>query len=139
MRNQSSTICGPNSTGYAWLSVGDRAATLWITPTVKQRRGSAMVDGGFCLLLNRGFVPGEGDFELDWLSYGSITRSHLEHGLWLKDLKSCKIITQSILVNSARGTFKAEEQQVLQQMPCPAQSVDINLIELVWDEHDRQC
>ena len=40
--------------------------------------------------------------------YYSITQSHLECGWWLKDLFSCKIITQSIQVNSARGILKAK-------------------------------
>ena len=67
----------------------------------------------------------------------SITESHLEHGLWLKDLYSCKIMTQSILVNSARGTLKAkEEPHIPQLVSWLTQSVDLNPIELVWDELD---
>ena len=41
-------------------------------------------------------------------AYCSITWSHLECGLWLKNLYSCKIMTQSIRVNFARGTLKAK-------------------------------
>ena len=40
----------------------------------------------------------------------SITRSHLERSWWHKDLYSYKIMTQSILVTSDRGTFKAKRK-----------------------------
>ena len=39
-------------------------------------------------------------------------------------------MTQSILVNSARGTLKAKSW--------PAQAADLNLIELEWDEFDQK-
>ena len=32
-------------------------------------------------------------------AYCSITQSHLENSFWVKDLYSCKIMTQSILIN----------------------------------------
>ena len=41
-------------------------------------------------------------------AYCSITWSHLERSLCVMDLYSCKIMTQSILVNSARGTLKTK-------------------------------
>ena len=48
-------------------------------------------------------------------------------------------MTQSLQVNSARGTLKSkEEQHILQLMSWQAQSVDLNPIELVWDELDRK-
>ena len=40
------------------------------------------------------------------IAYYSITWSHLEGGLWVKNLYSCKITTQSMLINSTRGTLK---------------------------------
>ena len=48
-------------------------------------------------------------------------------------------MTQSILVNTARGTLKGKEKQhILQLMSWPGQSVDLNPIELMWDELDRK-
>ena len=52
--------------------------------------------------------------------------------LWLKDLYSCKIMTQSILVNSAIGTLKAKRD-----------SISFNWClgwhnHLVWDELDQK-
>ena len=41
-------------------------------------------------------------------TYSSIMWSHLEHSLFLKDLNSCDIMTQSIQVNSPRGLLKAK-------------------------------
>ena len=41
-------------------------------------------------------------------AYCSIMRSFLESRLRVKDLKLCKIMTQSIFVNSARGILKAK-------------------------------
>ena len=40
--------------------------------------------------------------------YCGITWYHLERGLWVKDFYSCKLMTQSILVNSTRRTLKAK-------------------------------
>ena len=46
-------------------------------------------------------------------------------------------MTQSILVNFAKGTLRAE-QYILQLMFWLAQSADLNTIELVWDELDQK-
>ena len=46
-------------------------------------------------------------------------------------------MTQSILVNFAKGTLWAE-QHILQLMFWLAQSSDLNTIELVWDELDQK-
>ena len=42
------------------------------------------------------------------IAYCSIMRFHLECSLWVKDLYSCKMMTQSRLVDSTRGTLKAK-------------------------------
>ena len=104
---------------YVW----QRVATPCIIPTAKHRGGSVMV-WGFCQSQSQGFAPGEGQIESDWLS-------HLKCGLWLKDLYSCKAMTQSLLCQ--RYIKSKEEQHVLQLMFWLAQSADVNLIELVWD------
>ena len=49
---------------------------------------------------------------LDITAYCSITQFHLEGGLWLKDLKSCKIMTESIQENSTRVTLKAKRNSM---------------------------
>ena len=54
----------------------------------------------------------------------TIMRSHLECGLWVKDLYS--------YIKSK------QEQHILQLMSWLAQSVDLNPIELVWDELDQK-
>ena len=42
-------------------------------------------------------------------AYCCITQSHLDHGgMWVKDFYWCKIMTQSVLVNSTRGISKAK-------------------------------
>ena len=46
-------------------------------------------------------------------------------------------MTQIILVNSAKGTLQAKwGKQILQLKFLQAQSTDLNIIELVWDELD---
>ena len=104
-------IFGSNRRVYVLQKVGERAATSCITWTVNHISGSVMVDrGGFCQLQNQGFAPGEGKnwIRMVIIAYYSIMRFHLEHNLWLKDFYACKIMTQSILVNSTRGTLKAK-------------------------------
>ena len=68
------------------------------------------VVGGFCQSQSRGICT---RWRANWIrlaitAYYSITCSFLECGLQVKDLYSCKIMTQSLLVNSARGTLKAK-------------------------------
>ena len=46
-------------------------------------------------------------------------------------------MTQNILVNSARGILKNKEHD-LQPISWPAQSADLNLVEVVWDELNRK-
>ena len=80
-------------------SVGERAATSCITLTIKHERGSIMVLGAFANCK----VEDLHQWSANWIrlvitAYCSIMWSHLEHGLWLKDLYSCKIMPQSILV-----------------------------------------
>ena len=122
---------------YMQRKGGERAAATCITPTVKHGRGSVMTWGAFanCKVGDLHQVKGK----FDQTSYHSIMRSHLEYSLWVKDLYSCKIMTQTILVNSARSTLKSkEEEHIHQLMSWPVQSVDLNPIELVLDELDQK-
>ena len=127
---------------YMQWRVGERTATPCITLSVKQGGGSVMVCvwcvwGGILPVAKSG-ICNKG--RINWIklaitAYCSIMRSYLEHGLLLKDLYSYKIMTQSILVNSARGTLKVtRNSSLLQLMSWLAQSADLNPIELVWDE-----
>ena len=92
---------------YVGRRVGGRAATSCITPTVKHRGGSVMVWGVFvdCKVKDLRQVKGK----LNQIGNHSILQHHaIPRSLWVKDLYSCKILTQSILVNSAKGTLKAK-------------------------------
>ena len=61
-------IFRPNRTVYVRLRVGERAATPWITPTVKHGGGSIIEGGGFCYLKSQGLAPREGQIESDRIS-----------------------------------------------------------------------
>ena len=65
-------IFDSNRRVYVRRRVGERAAPPRITPSVKHGGGSVMVCVcvwvGFCQLQSRGFAPGEGKIESDWLS-----------------------------------------------------------------------
>ena len=85
---------------------------------------------------SQGFAPGEGQIELDRLSQHTAT-SH--DPIWNAACGSKICTLASILVNSARGTLKAKRKQhVLQQISWQVQSVDLNPIELVWNELDQK-
>ena len=61
--------------------------------------------------------------KLNQTGYYNATRSHMERGLWLKDLYLRKIMIQSLSVNSARSSA----------------DVLADVIKgLVWDELDRK-
>ena len=88
---------GSNRKVYVWRSVRERVATSGITRTVRQRkkdivcgRGLPIAKSGVCIR-----------WRANWIrpaitAYRSISRSHLERGLRVKDLYSRKIRTQSI-------------------------------------------
>ena len=114
-----------------WWWVGKRAATPCITPTVKHRGGFLMVCEAFanCKVGDLHQVKGK----LNQTGNHSV-QSYLGHGLWLKDLYSCKIVTQSILENSAKGTLKGKRNS-MSFNSCLDQH---NPTELLWDELDRK-
>ena len=102
-------ISGSNRRVYMWRRVNERAGTSCITPTIKHGVDSIMVWCAFALCK----VGDLHQVKSSWIrpgitAYGSITWSYLERGLLLKDLYSCKIITQSIQVNSARDILKSK-------------------------------
>ena len=106
-------ILGSKRRVYGWRRVGERAAASCITPTVKHGEGSVMVWWTFANCKVDDLHQMKGKIESDWLSIHAVaSQSHLECGLWVKDLYSCKIMTQSILVNSARGTLKAKRNSM---------------------------
>lgn len=53
-------IFGSHRSVYVRRRVGERAATPCIPPTVKHRKSSVIVWGGYCQLQSRSFAPGEG-------------------------------------------------------------------------------
>ena len=106
-------IFGSNKRVYVWWRDGEITATLSITATVKNRGGSVVMCGTEEGLL----TIAKSEIYMRWMAnwirpaitaYCSITRSHLECGLLVKYLYSCKIMTKSIPVNSTRGTLKAK-------------------------------
>ena len=104
---------GSNRRVYVRRRVDERAAIPCITPTVKHEGGSATVWGllpiaksGICI-----------KWRANWIrpaitAYCSITRSDPERFLWVKDLYLCLIMTQSIIINSARGTLKVKSNSM---------------------------
>ena len=102
-----------------------------ITPTVKLGGGSVMMWGGFCQLQSWWLAPGEGQIESYWL---------LQHTAALCD-PICNMAYGSRIciicrIMTKRHIKSKEEQHVLQIMSWLVQSVDLNPIELVWDELD---
>ena len=95
-------VFGSNRRVYVQQRVNERAATPSLTPTIKHRGGSIVVWG--LLFISKSGVCTR--WKANWIrltltAYYSIMWPHLGHGLWLQDLYSCKIMIQSILVNSA--------------------------------------
>ena len=94
---------------YVRRTVGEGTVTPCITPTVKHGRGCVMLWRLFLFSKSGIYTRWRANwFRLAITAYCSITRSHLEHGLWVKYLYSCKIMTKSMPVNSIRGTLKAK-------------------------------
>ena len=84
---------------YVQRKFGKRVANPCIIPTVKYEGGSVMVGNLYRVKSNCT------RWKAIWIKPATtashnIMRSHLERGLWFKDLYSCKIRTQSMLVNS---------------------------------------
>ena len=120
--------------------VGERAATPYITPNVKNGGGSFMVLGAFanCKVGNLHQVWGE----LNQTGYHSILQHQaipsgtrfVEQGFVLmqdNDPKRTSKLYQRYIKSK-------EKRHVLQMISWPAQSADLNTIELVCDEIDRK-
>ena len=105
---------------YVRRRVSEKPATPCIKLTIKHGGGSVMcVCVCVCVCVCRwGLFPIAKSgictrWKVNWTrlaitAFCSITQSHVERGLWVKDFYSCKIMTQCILVNSARSTLKAK-------------------------------
>ena len=132
MTNQSSKSLAQTEGSMCGKELMKELPPPCITPTIKHREGSVVVWGQLLPIAKSGFAPGEGQIESVWEAFANykvgdllevkhklnqtgycrITRSYLEHGLWVKDLYSCKIKTQSLLVNSARSTLKRKRNSM---------------------------
>ena len=103
-------IFGINKGVYMQLNVGERTATPCMTPTVKHGGGSSLVVGVLFPISKSRICTW---WRTNWIRPAiiglcSITGSNMERGLLLKNFCSSKIMTQSILVNSARCTLKTK-------------------------------
>ena len=110
-------IIRSNKKVYGRWSVGERAPTACLTPTIKQERCSVMVCGhewGLLPIAKSGICTRwrANSVRQAIKEYCSIRQSHQERGVLLKDLYPCKIITQNILVNLARGALKAKRNSM---------------------------
>ena len=116
-------IFGSNRRVSVWRKVGEKAATPNITPTIKHGRGSVMVVGAFANCKVK--------IKLAITVYCSINPSGM------------LFVGQGFVImqdNDAKHTSKLcqryikrnEEEHIIQLMPWPAQSADLNPIELVW-------
>ena len=102
-------ILGSNRKVYVWWKVGESCNPLYYTNHKARRRlcyglggRSPIAKSEICTRWMENWI------RLAITAYCSIMQSHLEHGWWVKDFYSCKIMTQSIRVNSTRGTSKAK-------------------------------
>ena len=114
--------------------VGERAEILCITRTIKLGGESEMVWGGPLTIAKSGICNRwwANWIRPDIIEYCIITWSHLERGLWLNYLHSCKIMPQSTLLNFTWDILKANSTSF------PAQTSDLNRIKRVWDELNQK-
>ena len=85
----------------------ERAAISCITPTLTHGGGSVMLWRAFANFKVRDLHQAKRKRIRSAITANcSITWSHQVRGLWLKDLYSCKIMTQNILVHSTRVILK---------------------------------
>ena len=114
-----------------WHRVGERAATPYITPTIKHGRGSIMLLSFYKVgILHQG--------KLNQTDNQSILQHHTIPS-------GTQLVSQGFVLmqdNDPQHTSKLyqryiknkKEQHVLQLMSWPMQSTELNPIELVWDE-----
>ena len=98
-------IFGSNRRVYVQWRVAKRAATPSISSTIKHRGSTVMVCVWILLVAMSGICI---RWRANWINLAikascSMIRSHLECTLWVKDLFSHKIMSQSMQVNSARS------------------------------------
>ena len=118
--------------------VDERATISFITPTVKHDEGSVMVSGAFANCKVGGLHKVKG--KLNQTGYYSILQQPVT-------LSGSRLVGQGFVLMQdykPKHTSKLchryikskKEQLIVQQMSWPAQSADLNPIELMWDEFD---
>ena len=120
--------------------VGERTATPCITPTLKHGGGSVMDWEAFANYKVGDLYQVKG--KLNHTGYHKILQDHANYS-------GMRLVAPGFLLiqdNNPKHTSKLcqryikskNEQHILQLISWPAQSADLNPIELVWDELDRK-
>ena len=128
-------IFGLNRRVYIWQKVGESVATLCIITHVKHGRSSEV--GSFCQLQSWGFAPCVDWIRLAIIKYCSITQSHLECSLWFQGFVLMQDNDPKHMSQLFQSYIKGKEEHYIFQLTfSPVRSVDLNPIELLWDEID---
>ena len=120
--------------------VRERATTPCITPTVKYGKGLILVLGAFGNSKVRDWYQEKG--KLNLTCYHSILQHHTNpDGTW-HVVQGFVLMQDNDLNNTSkfcqRYIKSKEKLRVLQLLSWPAQSTDLNPIELMWNELDRK-
>ena len=95
--------------------VGERDTIPWIIPTIKHGGGFVMVcilGVGFYPLQSQGFAQGEGQIESNQLLQYMTSNDPTWNVVGGSRICTCKIMTQSILLYSARGILNTKRNSM---------------------------